>query len=451
MVGVKTVLGGWSSCYPRFLSLILSPHARADLRPGGLAYLLVLARNGRRLYERLINQFLERMEMCQKTRNIKWLGLLVLLGVIFPFADGQAGERRESPIRIVFAGDLGWGESYQDKYEKLGRGNVLKEKGYDHGMQNLTPLLSGADLVVANLETPVARTTTSPFSGEKDYIHYADPEMTTAALKRHRIDVVSLANNHTNDLGQEGLLETIGVLTAKGISIIGAGANNQIARVPYRKVFTRGEQRVNVYVLSAFEYNPGYDSKYRCYAAAECPGVASLDTQVLAAQVLALRKNDPEAFIVFFPHWGENYRWRSEEQERQAHACIDAGVDLIIGHGAHMMQEVERYRGKWIFYSLGNFMFNSRGRYSSMGAEPFSLVVVLEFEPNTEGFAIFAKLYPIVSDNRITNYQPKPVTSEEFKRVTETLFARSPGSSSWGALATSDKTREGYCLTVSVR
>ena len=239
-------------------------------------------------------------------------------------------------------------------------------------------MLRSAQTVIANLETPVASTRESPFIGQKDYIHYADPVETPAALARHNIRVVSLANNHTRDLGGEGLTQTLDVLKAKGVEVFGAGVDETAARRPFHRRFSIGSTILSLYVIAGFEYRDEYDEKYQFYAGARRAGVASIDTALVRAQVSEIRRTDTNAFVVYFAHWGENYKWKSEEQTRTGHACIDAGVDLVIGHGAHMMQEIERYQGKWILYSIGNFMFNASGRYAANHVDPFSLPAVLD-------------------------------------------------------------------------
>ncbi len=74
------------------------------------------------------------------------------------------------------------------------------------------------------------------------------------------------------------------------------------------------------------------------------------------------------------------------------------------------MQEVEAYRGRWIVYSIGNLHFNSPGRYALFGKDPYSFVGALDIR-NAGGTATLRlRLYPIVSDNLQTDYQPRPVT-----------------------------------------
>ena len=64
------------------------------------------------------------------------------------------------------------------------------------------------------------------------------------------------------------------------------------------------------------------------------------------------------------------------------HKLIDAGADLVIGHGAHNLQQIERYRDHWIIYSLGNFLYNNFGNFNKYNAPPYSLIVKLILEQN---------------------------------------------------------------------
>ena len=366
-------------------------------------------------------------------------------------AHGQSAPPTAGPLRILFAGDLGWGESYQDEYEKAGQGNVLEEHGYDWGLEKLSLLWKRADLVVANLETPVAASHDSPFVGQKDYIHYADPVKTPAALARHGIRVVSLANNHTKDLGDAGLAATMDALSSNGIEFLGAGKDERSARQPWHRVLAAGGRSFSLHVIAAFERRGEYETKYGFYARPDRAGVAAVDLDVLKTQVAEIRAADPAAFIVYFVHWGDNYVWKSEAQAATGHACIEAGVDLVIGHGAHMMQELERYHDKWIVYSVGNFQFNARGRYAARKVDPFSLPAVLVVQPAGKTLSLSLELTPIISDNTVTGYQPRPATPNEFARARELLVTRSPGAASWGSLVRTGSDEGRSYLLLAVR
>jgi poly-gamma-glutamate capsule biosynthesis protein CapA/YwtB (metallophosphatase superfamily) len=103
-------------------------------------------------------------------------------------------------------------------------------------------------------------------------------------------------------------------------------------------------------------------------------------------------------------------------------------VELVLGHGAHNLQQVQRRSNRWVAFGLGNFVFNSPGRYTKSGAPPFSLVARLIARPGPAAWSVSVRLYPTVSDNRLTDYHPRFTTEAEFTHVRELLAARRRGS-----------------------
>ena len=99
-----------------------------------------------------------------------------------------------------------------------------------------------------------------------------------------------------------------------------------------------------------------------------------------------------------------------------------------------MLQEVEWRDGRWVVFSLGNFVFNSPGRYKTLAAPPFSFLAKLLAEPDHGRLALFLRLYPIVTDNKSTHYQTRFVTDSEYLQVRGLLDARSanPGPMRFG-------------------
>jgi hypothetical protein len=179
-------------------------------------------------------------------------------------------------------------------------------------------------------------------------------------------------------------------------------------------------------VFGRFEYILEYDRDYDFYSSSNKGGAAVLDPGELAISIGRIKSQHPRAFVVVFPHWGENYQWRSEEQARMGRALIDAGADLILGHGAHMIQEIERRRDSWIVYSIGNFVFNSLGRYGK-GKEvlPVSFIAKLSAVVAESEVRLRLRLYPIFSDNRKTGFQPRFLTAREFGQALRMLRTKS--------------------------
>ncbi len=338
----------------------------------------------------------------------------------------QIKGKQDSSVRILFIGDTSFGENYQYRIKKMDGIRLLKDRGYGYCIEKLTPLLTHADLVIANLETPLTNIKISPYKKMKRFIHWGDIVKTPLMLSKHNITVVSLANNHTLDFGIDGLRQTLTELEKFQIESFGAGLTEAEATAPYQRDYVLDGKRFRLVVAAGFKYSKTYDQQYDFYAQANQGGVNNWIAHNALNQIRSLREKNPTAFIIAFPHWGSNYCWKTKRQSNLGRALIGAGADLVIGHGAHMMQEIELYRQKWIVYGLGNFMFMSPGRYAEKKAEPYSLAARLDVSSKKKGLAVSLRLYPLFSDNRKTDYQPRRVTEAEFARVRKLLMDHSP-------------------------
>lgn len=162
------------------------------------------------------------------------------------------------------------------------------------------------------------------------------------------VDVVNLANNHSFDQGAVALCDTVRRLRAHGVGTVGAGCSYDEANAPYVRTFRDGS---SVGFL-------GYTSFYENGAAgADYPGISDYSLEFMRERVAAL-KGEVDVVVVSL-HWGNEYHGRSNKgQQRVGRMLVDAGADVIVGHHPHVIQEVERYNGGWILYSLGNFIFD---------------------------------------------------------------------------------------------
>jgi hypothetical protein len=334
----------------------------------------------------------------------------------------RARKRRSGPrLDLLFLGDTSFGENYQERREERGRENILKTRGYDHCLSALRTVLERADFTIANLETPVTDIDASPLAGKKRYIHKADIRLTPEYLKRHRFGAVSLANNHALDYGTEGLAQTLDVLEANGFATFGAGRSRAEAEEPLLLELDSGDMCQSIAVFAGYDHSLSAEAAPGNSTAQLCP----LDPARIAHQLRELRAAHPDLLAIAFPHWGENYAWRSNRQRRLADDLVAAGIDVILGHGAHMLQEIETRRGRWVAFSLGNFVFNSPGRYSMYVAPPYSLVSRLIAWPEAATWSIDVRLYPIVSDNERTDWCPRLVSEHEFETVRYLVAAKS--------------------------
>ncbi len=352
------------------------------------------------------------------------VGALLAVGCV-PAAPLEASGLGHVPIvrdelALHFAGDVYFGEAYRSALS-----NAPASKRYERSLARLRPVLLRAP-VIANLESTLTRSTESDFDGRKSYLHWSAPDATAAALARTGFAGLSLGNNHAMDYGLPALEETRTVLQRRGLTPFGAGSDRAQAREPYSiELSARGHNRT-VAVIGAYWYRPHYDHRYRFYANADRGGVRRLGIESITAQIHELKQRAPNRTVVLFPHWGRNYRWRTQRQRKLAHALIDAGADFVIGHGAHSYQEIERYRDRWILYGLGNLVFLTPGRYQQNHTPPFSLLATMRWLPRAGELEQEVVLRFIASDNRQTDYQPHLVVDDDtFRTARDTLQERS--------------------------
>jgi poly-gamma-glutamate capsule biosynthesis protein CapA/YwtB (metallophosphatase superfamily) len=159
---------------------------------------------------------------------------------------------------------------------------------------------------------------------------------------------VSLANNHIRDFGATGLLQTIANVTKRGIAVSGAGKNLAAARKPV--ILEAGGTKVAIL---------GYDAIASSYhATATRVGSAGLSAKYVREDVAAARAAGAQLVIVY-PHWGNEYHDTPFAAQKQfARMIIDNGADMVIGNHAHWAAAIEIYKGKPVWYALGNLVFD---------------------------------------------------------------------------------------------
>ncbi|WP_306431045.1 CapA family protein [Paenibacillus sp. XY044] len=300
-------------------------------------------------------------------------------------------------ILIHFVGDM----IFSGKVETL-----LESKGYSYPFTYLGDLLKKDDLTLGNLETPV--TTRGVGAKNKTYVFKSSPKALDA-LRAAGMDAVTLANNHILDQGEEGLLDTITHLGASGIKYVGAGKNAARAYAPeYFSI-----KGMKVALVGASRVYP--ESSWA--AGTNKPGVASAYGQapeVLKSIAEARKSAD---LVIVMAHWGiERQSTPDANQKALAHAFIDAGADLIIGAHPHVLQGLEQYKGKWIAYSTGNFIFTK----STVPATWKTAVFQASCRPNG---GCDMKLIPYKTELG----QPVPMTAEEGKKLMQEMQQLSIG------------------------
>ena len=241
-------------------------------------------------------------------------------------------------VSFVAVGDI----SYSRAVGRI----VTKQKDINYPFLKMQDYLKGADLVFGNLETPI---TQGREISDFEMVFRSNPS-TEQALKQAGFSILSLANNHTPNFGEQGLKDTFKYLDVAGIKHVGAGINEKEANQP---VFfeTKG-------IKFAFLAYNDPDVVPTLYEATNThAGTAFMRIDKMAESVKeAKQKSD---FVIISMHSGIEYTNKpNDSQINFAHAAIDAGADLVIGHHPHVVQTMEEYKGKYIFYSLGNFVFD---------------------------------------------------------------------------------------------
>lgn len=306
---------------------------------------------------------------------------------------------------------------------------LIQQHGVDYPLGSTAAILKAGDITVANLEAALSdRGRPLP----NKLIWLRGKPSSAAALTRAGIDVVNLANNHILDYDTESLLQTFDVLGQNGVAYFGAGEDLSRARRP---AFVEAKG-VRVAFLGYNEFAPLFFSRDypRSFeATATQSGTPPLKPAMVEADVREAKKVS-DAVVVYF-HWGvEETDFPLPTQRTMARGFIDAGADLVAGTHPHVLQGVEFYRGRPVFYSLGNYVYDQR-----KPKQVESLIFTATVTP--EGLTD-PRIIPV----RIEEAQPRPVTGSvaaaQLKRFADL-------SSPLGSAVGEPAARDGY-LSVPV-
>lgn len=332
------------------------------------------------------------------------------VGASSPEGPGELRPEPSRQIRLAAVGDVVFGRYLRpgdpESYSPVSRA--------PEPLSEIAPLLRGADVAFANLETPLLARP-ARLQGAGAFVFRGDPSR-ARSLRLAGLRVLSLANNHSTNLGLRGAAETRGHLLAEGLRPVGAGATRQEAELP--ALLDTGGLRLAVLAFTLWngDHAPGDGGGALSHVrAAELLGRA-------APLLQAARRRGGADWVAVSLHWGiEGTDRPTEEQRRLGRALIDAGADLVLGHHPHVLQEVERYRGGLIAYSLGNFLFDNpqlASRQSAVlrvtlrGAGPLRQLVEPELVPVLIGAGDFV---------------PRLATGAEHRALAARLAELAPG------------------------
>ncbi|MDN7026091.1 CapA family protein [Methanoculleus sp. FWC-SCC1] len=275
-------------------------------------------------------------------------------------------------VRLVAAGDV-W---LQTKYGR-------------HPFAQVRKILADKDILFANLETALS------MEGERAEKHHviAAPPENAAYLKEAGFDIVSVANNHTLDMGATGFANTLDALAARGIASTGGSTPRHPSA---HAVLERSGIQIGFlgYTIGRSVPPPG-------------TVVNRLVEEKIVADIRALRESCDHVAVSL--HWGvELVYYPSPWQIRLAHRLVDAGATLILGHHPHTIQAVERYRGGLIAYSLGMLQFDPNWPHG-ISHDSF----VLSIDIGGDGVAS-VRAIPIIVDD---DFVPSPAGPDDAQRI----------------------------------
>jgi hypothetical protein len=269
----------------------------------------------------------------------------------------------KSSLNIAFLGDI----SLNDGYIKL-------YKSSQDPFDKIKPTLAGHDLVVGNLES-IAKGNQG--ENELKYPRLATHSKTLHFLNELNIGAVSLAHNHIYDQLEDGYNKTIEFLDSRGIHYLGAGKTIEEKKKPL--IIDRKGIKIGFLNYVSEDTNPNLPEN-------STVGLNLFNKETVVKDIKNLeRKTD---HVILLLHWGgkvEDGYYPDYNQPKFARELIDAGADLIIGHHPHTLQPYEIYKGKYIFYSLGNFCFSDIHTENKLieiqkGKHTESVIVSVEFQ-----------------------------------------------------------------------
>jgi hypothetical protein len=290
--------------------------------------------------------------------------IFVIIGLVLMIAAPKSSW--SEVISISAVGDIMMGTDYPADYLPPGDGEGIFDAAASE--------LAGSDVVFGNLEGPLTDGGRPSKCGKpsENCFEFRTPARFAKHLKQAGFNALSIANNHASDFGAEGIEDTIAVLRREGIEPLGGDI---VARI-----LVKGRS----IAIAGFSFS---DSGYSYPV-----------TDVKAAErIIRALKHSNDIVIVSFHGGaegksaaripGRNEIFLGEKRgnvKRFARACVNAGADMVLGHGPHVLRAIEVYKGKLIAYSLGNFL--TYGRFNISGPNGITVVLKAMVDADTGDF-----------------------------------------------------------------
>ena len=268
-----------------------------------------------------------------------------------------------------------------------------ENNGADYFLANVKSIFSADDLTIANFEG----TLTDSTEREDKQFAFKAPASYADILTAGSVEAVNTANNHSHDYGEQSFDDTLKALDTAGIIHFG-----------YDETAVTEVKGIKIGLVGIYELNDHLGRKEQL------------------KQNIAKVKNEGAQLVIVIFHWGnEKEEVPDENQKTLGHLAIDEGADLVCGHHPHVLQGIEKYKGKNIVYSLGNFCFGGNSYPSDMDTMIFQQTFTID--QNGVKADDVTNIIPcsISSDSDYNNYQPTPAEGEEADRIMQKIQERS--------------------------
>lgn len=315
---------------------------------------------------------------------------------------GEAEEEQEAepeqqpPVSITIsaAGDctLGTDSSFN---QSTSLNAYYNSNGAAYFLQNVKSVFEADDLTIVNMEG----TLTESDSRQDKTFAFKGPGDFTQILTSGSVETANLANNHSHDYGDQSYTDTINYMEEAGITTFG-----------YDRTAVVDVNGVKVGLVGTYELADGMG----CEAG-------------MIENIKKVESEGAQVVIVSF-HWGmEKENYPNDNQKSLAHSAIDNGADLVLGHHPHVLQGIEKYKGKNIVYSLGNFCFGGNSNPSDKDTMIFQQTFTIENGQLVEDDVTNIIPCSVSSVSGYNNYQPTPLEGSEKDRVMQKIEEFSSG------------------------
>lgn len=292
---------------------------------------------------------------------------------------------------VSFAGDctLGTDETFSASTSLNARYDAEGDPAYF--FRNVHDVFSTDDLTVVNMEGTLTEST----ARQDKTFAFKGPAEFAQILTAGDVEAASMANNHSRDYGEQSYTDTVNALKEAGISPFG-----------YDDIAYMDIKGVKVALVGTYEL-------------AEHAGIK--DSMV--ANIQRARDEGAQVVLVYI-HWGvERETVPNETQMMLGHAAIDAGADLVIGSHPHVIQGYEKYNGRYIVYSLGNFCFGGNSNPTDKDCMIFQQTFTVTGDEVEQNDDINVIPCSISSTSVSNNYQPTPAEGAEADRINAKIQA----------------------------